>query len=303
MQQDNNIILSYSYTNTVRGIAALIIIICHLLIHWNISRIFNLPGSVAVSAFLFLSGYGINESYKKHGLKKFWIKKINKIIIPFYLYYTVLTLLRNNYDTNTFIHEITFTKNEFWYIAFLIKSYLFYWISRKIFPQHTLIILTLFGIISLNIFKHIEAEQSFCFLLGVITSEKKGIIKQSPQNIKYYLIGGIIIGITFLLLKEIPTIHQYKGTLLYNYILVMIKFPLAIVIILMPYYFNILIKNKFIHICGIASLELYLVHLPISFNTDMTIGSITLFIIETTILTYIFYHINQIIKTCTTISK
>ena len=62
-------ILDRNETNCVRGLAALIIVIFHLFIAWEFPRVVNLAGSVAVAAFLFLSGFGINESYKKTELK------------------------------------------------------------------------------------------------------------------------------------------------------------------------------------------------------------------------------------------
>ena len=37
-------------------------------------RIVNILGSIGVAAFLFISGFGLNESYKKSGLAGYWHK-------------------------------------------------------------------------------------------------------------------------------------------------------------------------------------------------------------------------------------
>ena len=55
-------------TNCLRGLAALLIATGHILIDWHAPRVVNITGSVGVAMFLVLSGYGINESYKKNGL-------------------------------------------------------------------------------------------------------------------------------------------------------------------------------------------------------------------------------------------
>ena len=63
---DTTSFLQRDYTNCLRGIAAVIIVVFHVLITWDCPRVVNLPGSVAVALFLFLSGFGIHESYKKN---------------------------------------------------------------------------------------------------------------------------------------------------------------------------------------------------------------------------------------------
>ena len=67
---------------TIRGIAILIILLCHTQI--TISKYF--PADLAVSIFFFLSGYFIMNNYltKENYLNKdFLIRKIHNIYIPF----------------------------------------------------------------------------------------------------------------------------------------------------------------------------------------------------------------------------
>ena len=52
-------------TTSVRGMAILMIAIFHLFIAWEWPRVVNLPRSVGVAAFLFLSGYGI-KAYQQN---------------------------------------------------------------------------------------------------------------------------------------------------------------------------------------------------------------------------------------------
>ena len=48
-------------------------------------RIVNILGSIGVAAFLFISGFGLNERYKKSGLAGYWHKRIVRVIIPCWL--------------------------------------------------------------------------------------------------------------------------------------------------------------------------------------------------------------------------
>jgi peptidoglycan/LPS O-acetylase OafA/YrhL len=94
---------SRNQTNCLRGIAAIIIVVFHVLIEWEMPRIVNLASSVAVAAFLFLSGFGIHESYKKYGLEKYWLKKFKRIIIPYTLFITVLLPFKSDFDLKAYI--------------------------------------------------------------------------------------------------------------------------------------------------------------------------------------------------------
>lgn len=44
---------------------------------------------IGVCIFLICSGYGINESFKRNGLKQYWFKKISGVVIPYYLVYII----------------------------------------------------------------------------------------------------------------------------------------------------------------------------------------------------------------------
>ena len=60
--------MSVQHTNICRAVAAIIIILQHVSGRLGI-RYFTPLGGIGVAIFLILSGYGLNESYKK---KKSW---------------------------------------------------------------------------------------------------------------------------------------------------------------------------------------------------------------------------------------
>ena len=284
-------------TNCLRGLAALLIAIGHILIDWHAPRVVNITGSVGVAMFLVLSGYGINESYKKNGLNKYWTKKIKRIIIPYFLFITTLIPFANDFSLKDYLLDITFIDSSFWYVSFLMKCYVFYWIVQRFFPDKFFILFLIGGLISLNFLMQMEAEQSFSFFAGACISKYRDDIQTiEKKKILLFALYCFLFGFFFLMLKEIPAVHAYKGTKLYNYILLCIKLPICTPLLLLPTIIPIIEKSKFLYICGICSFELYLVHLFLLRYLDKSFQGLILYITATAILTMAFYKINKMIQ-------
>lgn len=285
-------------TTSVRGMAILMIAIFHLFIAWEWPRVVNLPGSVGVAAFLFLSGYGINESYKKTGLKEYWRKKLRRVMIPFWLFVTILFFFKQTSNWHDYLLEVAFIKSAYWFIPYLVWCYLLYWIVQRFFSHWLILLFIVAGIIGLNLLYQIAAEQSFSFFAGVMASRHINKIRQMSER-KLYQISGCLLatGITFLLIKEIPEVHNFKGTFIYNYLLLPIKLSLGILMALLPSLWKWMTKSSFLYLCGISSLEMYLVHMTFVNSTSTSWQDILTFIGITTIGTWIFYQVNhRIIK-------
>ncbi len=260
-----DVLMSVGYTNCVRGVAALVIVVFHVLIHFDISRLFNLPGSVAVAAFLFLSGYGINESFKRGSLARFWRKRLARVVVPYWIFLAVLTLARGGVEPKAFLLDATFIDSEFWFVACLVHWYVAYWVGRRLGGRWLWVVLVAFGWFSLNFLQQMEAEQSASFLLGVCCSEHiEAVRRYGRRRLAAWALGGLALGTAFLLFKEIPAVHALKGSLPYHYILLLVKLPLALPLLLLPAFVPGLLRSRLLHLCGISSFELYLVHLPLS---------------------------------------
>lgn len=83
--------LGFSQTNSIRGIAILMVILMHSSCNFGL-RIFTPLGGIGVALFLILSGYGLTESYKRKKLELFWKSKFSKIWIPYAIVLTVCTI-------------------------------------------------------------------------------------------------------------------------------------------------------------------------------------------------------------------
>ncbi len=296
--KNNLSILERNHTDCVRGISALLIAIFHVLLECeNMPRYINLTGSVCVAAYLFLSGYGIHESYKKIGLKKYWYKRFKRVILPYTIFITILIPFKPNNTFTSYALDITYIHSTYWFIEFIVWNYLVYWIAQRFFAKHLFTIFILVGIIGINTLMQMEAEQVFSFLAGVFVS--KHVDKVRLYNEKELIVIAIIcflFGTFFLLLKEIPAIHAYKGTTTYNYILLMIKLPMAVPLVLFPVIFPIVTKSKILYLCGISSLEIYLVHLALLNYLTIDYLHLFIYILSCVILTYLFYQLNRLIS-------
>ena len=138
------------------------------------------------------------------------------------------------------------------------------------------------------------AEQAFSFFSGVMVSRNINKVRQLSER-KIYQTGGCLfaIAVTFLLIKEIPEVHNFKGTFIYNYLLLPIKLSLGILLTLLPSLWKWMTKSRLLYLCGISSLEIYLVHMTLVNYTSMNWQDVLTFLAITTIGTWLFYQLNH----------
>lgn len=292
-----SVLLQRSHTNCVRGISVMLIVIFHVLLTWDgMPRYINLTGSVCVAAFLFMSGYGIHESYKKYGLTNYWSKRFKRIIIPYTLFITVLIPFADNFVWRDYLLDITYIHSSYWFIEFLVWNYAVYWLSQRFFSKHLFLVFLLTGMLFLNVLMQMEAEQAFSFAAGVWASQHiEDIRGMTGRKVVAFTIVSFLFALFFLLLKEIPFVHSYKGTLLYNYILLCIKLPMSFTLLLIPTLFSFVLRSRLLYLAGISSLEIYLVHLALLDYIQMDYLRLLLYVVFTILLTSLFYRVNQLI--------
>ena len=136
-------LLSRSFTDAIRGIAILIIILFHLSRH-TVSNpaellLYSDLGYVGVAIFLFLSGYGLAESARKRGLQSFFEERLSRVYIPFvFLNVVILVLdffLLENYPGHTYtalcLVGIIPVFGNYWFIPFLIFWYVVFYLANS----------------------------------------------------------------------------------------------------------------------------------------------------------------------------
>ena len=224
--------LDIDYTTNLRGIAILFVVLHHVSNTYN-SNLFTPLGGIGVSMFLILSGYGLNESYHRKGLRNFWKSKLLRVIVPCWFVEIIFLFFESShFDSIVFIkHLLCIDRN--WYIRYLFYWYLLFYFSTKYFTPKRIYILAFIGLFFLFTLPEIEAEQSIGFLSGLFISEFTNIKKLICKE--YLKWGGIflLVGMSVLILKQIPIIRDYEGTVLYNVIQMIIKWNISLGVIVL----------------------------------------------------------------------
>ena len=259
--KETNHLLTRDNTLWTQGISAIMIMLMHFIMQIDgYPRALNILGSIGVAAFLFISGFGINESYKNTSLKGYWHKRIVRVIIPYWMVILFKLPFNESFNMPELLNNLFFIDSELWFIDFIIRLYIIYWCARKFFTRYTTHILIIFSI-AFIFTQQLTSEQAFSFLSGYIVSHHyESIRKADKKVIIRFTLLAFLYGCSFTLIKEMGFIRKYIGTLPFNIILLNIKLPLAISIITAPYLLPILKKTKVIQWFGKISYELYIVH-------------------------------------------
>lgn len=290
-------ILNFDFTNSLRGIAILLVIVCHVGGNMN-TRLFTPLGGIGVALFLFLSGYGLNESFKKNGLKHYWRKKVGRVLFPYFIIITIFWIFfsEREFGFTKYILDILGLKTSFWYIAFLMKWYIAFWTFTIIIPEYRGYALMTMGIIILLFSPNIEAQQAFSFLLGYYVSVNKEKFKQySKCKFITIAICSFIYATIFLGIKQLPEIREFQDTCIYNLVQVNIKLPYAISISSIVAALPVISSSRFLLFTGGISYELYLIHMCYYSNVGSSLLRAIIFIIICYIIAYLFNTLNKMI--------
>lgn len=254
--------LPFEYTNILRGLAIMMIMVGH--ISGTMGTVVLSPfGGTGVALFLFISGFGINESWKKSKATKYWTKKVKRVFIPYFITITILVIIKKHMLIYDYALDILGIKTSYWYIGFLLKWYLIFWISAKYFFSHRMPIMCICSIFFLFILPNIEAEQSFSFIAGVLVSENASTITgMSRKRILSIGLIALVFGTIFLAIKQSPLIRAHIDDFIYNIVQLFIKLPYAISIMCVVWSFPTILQSRFLRLSGAISYELYLVHMP-----------------------------------------
>lgn len=283
------------YRNFIMGIATITILMFHIL---NNSIVFNgrlvsfpryifkVIGSSGVDIFLILSGIGLYYYFKKNNnLKKFYLKRYSRILIPYVIICSLAYIIRNIFFFDQGVINIIkdfffisfFTRGSvwFWYIFALIVLYgIFpyiynYFDSSKddntLFSRYIgLITFLLVSVYLLRIEVPFYYNNIQIFLLRIpafVTGVYLGNLSYNKKEMKsghfLALIGGVL---TVFLLAKVKSIY---GTRL---LLTVLNMSMCIILVLIMELLSkykvinkiITILKKSVELIGNYSLEIYL---------------------------------------------
>lgn len=257
------VFLDFTFTDCLRGVAILLVFQSHVCSTMG-TVIFTPLGGTGVALFLFLSGYGLNESYKHTGLSHYWRKKVARVAFPYFLLISAEYIFQGrNFLSLDYALDIFCLKTTHWYIAFMVKWYIVFWVTSRFFPRWRGHIMVGLGLVMLFFFPNIEAEQAFSFVTGYFASMHIDKLRTLSKTV-YAKCGitALAIGIICLAVKQLPTIRELEDTFVYNIVQAGIKLPLALSLVAGLTFAPGLKRSWFLMLCGTLSYEIYLLHIP-----------------------------------------
>lgn len=261
MLTNQQTILSRDNTRWTQGIAALLIMLMHFVMQvGNYPRFLNVLGSVGVAAFLFISGFGLNESYKLNGLRGYWRKRLLRVVFPCWVMYLFVLPFKDSFDGKQLLFNLLFTNSDLWFVDFLLRWYVAFWVVQRFFPRHATALLATFSV-GCMFCEQLWSEQSLSFLAGYVVSKNYEKVNNISRKRLFQITAiSIFYGLLFMFVKMMPAVRAHMGTLPFNLILLNIKLPLAISIIAMPTLVPWAKRIGLINWCGRMSYELFIVH-------------------------------------------
>lgn len=291
--KSKDVIFSFDFTNCLRGIAILLVMVGHISAMMN-TVVFSPLGGTGVALFLLLSGFGLNESFKTHGLLCYWRKKVLRVLVPYFIVATVLYIFRWDFSWVGYLLDITGLKTHYWYIAFLMKWYFAFWFTSKYLLRYRTAILCGMSVAILLFFPNIEGEQAISFPVGMLISIHLDSIKNlSSKKVVSIACIMFLVGTAFLALKQLPMIREFMSTWVYNVVQLFIKLPYAISILCALQIFPKLMHSKFLLFSGVIGYELYLFHMPFFGDLDGSLWSGLLLLVVSFAVCYPFSLMNK----------
>lgn len=266
--------LSKERTLALRGLLALMVLICHL--HGRVKlfsnsilgTLFTAFGYLAVSVFFFLSGYGLTENYEKDNLA---INKFHKTkIFPFFLIcciailiYTLRDLLSGSFDLVVFIQSFFIGKtivDNGWYLQTQLLLYILFYVVFRFIAKRKLLNISLFVllyIIACYCFQLSSTwyESVVCFVLGVFVSQYKCKFVNILNKKRMIFLSCVCVFILFIITLYFgnKAVFGYPIRIIVKMISA-VSFTLLVVMIIS----TIKINNVITTFLGKISLEIYI---------------------------------------------
>lgn len=210
--------LSQDISSVCKGFACCIIMLSHIGNIFGVRYLTPL-GSWGVGIFLLFSGYGLELSVNKKGLKGYWKKRMVAAWIPYAVAETIgyLLCITPKYAQPsiwTVLLDMLLIQpvHPFgWYMRCLFLYYIAFYLAHKLFHKKELgrysVLITL-SIAFLIFFKSLYKQQIFTFLLGVLLANNPNLRERITQKkLSAFLL--LLSGMLLLILRQLSFIRNW----------------------------------------------------------------------------------------------
>ena len=277
------------HTDVLRGLSMLLVISGHVgvgVIHSLVAL-----GGIGVSIFLIISGYGLHQSFLKNGLNNFCSKRLLRVLLPYIVWiilYHIVVFFSPISPNNTALIP------RYWFVEYIIGWYIVFYLAYRYFQKFAVQIMLCLSVLSFFLCPKLQAEQAFCFVIGVLCSVNKDFWHK--YSLRKQLIFGfvcLLVGCLFAFCRYI--VDSANVDLLQKAIPLCMKFSFGVGLILLCRY-----RCRLLSLISVVAYELYLVHYPFFGQIDSNWLNLFIFIIQSAFLAYLLHiivaHLNQIVK-------
>lgn len=264
------------FTTAIKGIAILTVVWAHAGASLGVEGIQFIAG-VGVALFLVCSGYGLELSYQKNGLKGFWKKRFTKVCIPFWVVELIGLFITHQFEIKKYLLDAVFISPATgygWFMQYIVICYVLFFgvklLSGNTGENEVWLLITAFAIwfvIDSCFFANLDmpflkARQMLSFPLGVMIAKNKDKIEGFISGRKTpFLVfgGGVLAGVLFMGITQFPAVKSLPFVLS-NAMALFTVLPLAVAVICFVDVFKRLLDNRMLIGAGVISYEIYLVH-------------------------------------------
>lgn len=300
--QNNNIIWSKDVTNIIKGIAILMIVICHAGNRIPGSRILTPLGAVGVGMFLICSGYGLEKSYIKNGLSEFWSKKLYGIYMPWVLIEVIGISFHPQMSMQDFILDLTLVHplHPFgWYMQFLLIWYVAFYVVKILFRNQwggQFISFLAIACAAIIFWDGLHAQNSLSFLTGVVLSKKECYLDRLTRKSSFCVLALALIPLAYIRMARLLVVDDCNP-LVWN--IYSLAYYYSFTLVILSLILNIVEMNavKYLCVVGVYSYSIYLVHgYTFEYFNSSSIVGIASFFAATLVGSIVFQKISDFIK-------
>ena len=194
-----------NYSTAIKGFAILTVVWAHSGAKLGVGGIQFIAG-IGVALFLICSGYGLEISYEKNGLKGFWKKRLLGVCLPFWVVELVGLLVTGDFSVKTYRLDFCFLKpatSYGWFMGYIVVCYLIFYTVKRFIKGSKMQTTALLGVFTIwfvsdSLFfanpdmPFLRARQMLSFPCGVLLAMNKEKIENALTKTKGVLIltGG-----------------------------------------------------------------------------------------------------------------
>lgn len=194
-----------NYTTAIKGFSILTVVWAHSGARLSVGGIQFIAG-IGVALFLMCSGYGLEISDEKNGLKGFWKKRLLGVCLPFWAVELVGLLATSTFSIKAYLLDFCFLKpatSYGWFMGYIVICYLIFYAVKMLIKDRRMQMVALFGLFAIwfvleSIFfanpdmPFLRARQMLSFPVGVLLALNKDKVERTLTKTKNILIltGG-----------------------------------------------------------------------------------------------------------------